>query len=541
MWTDSKTTLAWIQSQHRRYRQFVAFRVGEILSKTESYEWKYVPTQHNPADDATKWGKGPSTDVTSRWFLGPEFLYQPEAEWPEQRSTESLNTEEELRACLTHQQRQVEDVYQINKFSKWNHLLRTAAYVHRYIDNHHHHHHHLTKLIIDWYHCRYLHANHATVQNEVRQRFHVSNLRTLIRRVSKDCYSCKITKAIPVTPRMAPLPDSRLAAMIRPFSYVGLDYFGPTQVRVGRSCVKRWIALFTCLTVRAVHLEVVYSLSTESCKMAIRRFIARRGSPVEIRSDNGTNFQGASRELREEIIAIEHELAETFTNSATKWIFNPPSAPHFGGAWERLVRSVKVALNSLCGDRNPDDETLWTIVLEAESIVNSRPLTAISLHSANQEALTPNHFILLSSSGVVQPPRTLSEPLKVTRTNWNLARQLVDHFWRRWIHEYLPTIANRTKWFSDAKNLAENDLVLIVDEGRRNGWIGGQVLTVIPGRDGRIRQAMIRTSKGVFKRPVTKLAVLQIEGDSNEESVVGPEVRYGAGMLRPLAALVKLW
>ncbi|XP_062538182.1 uncharacterized protein LOC134206480 [Armigeres subalbatus] len=135
MWTDSKTTLAWIQSQHRRYRQFVAFRVGEILSKTESYEWKYVPTQHNPADDATKWGKGPSTDVTSRWFLGPEFLYQPEAEWPEQRSTESLNTEEELRACLTHQQRQVEDVYQINKFSKWNHLLRTAAYVHRYIDN----------------------------------------------------------------------------------------------------------------------------------------------------------------------------------------------------------------------------------------------------------------------------------------------------------------------------------------------------------------------------------------------------------------------
>ncbi|XP_029734329.2 uncharacterized protein LOC115269635 [Aedes albopictus] len=74
MWTDSKTTLAWVQSQHRRYRQFVAFRVGEILNKTEATEWRYVPTQHNPADDATKWGKGPSVDVTSRWFRGPDYI-----------------------------------------------------------------------------------------------------------------------------------------------------------------------------------------------------------------------------------------------------------------------------------------------------------------------------------------------------------------------------------------------------------------------------------------------------------------------------------
>ncbi|XP_062703041.1 uncharacterized protein LOC134285727 [Aedes albopictus] len=620
MWTDSKTTLAWIQSQHRRYRQFVAFRVGEILDKTEATEWRYVPTQHNPADDATKWGKGPSPDVTSRWFRGPDFLYSPESEWPEQKSTQSLETDEELRPCMVHREKPIEDVYQIGNFSKWERLLRAAAYVRRYIANCYHkskrqelvtgflnqeelqnaenslwrsvqasaypnevavlternqkkriektspvhklcpfldehgvmrvdsrigavpyvmydfkfpiilpRHHHLTKLIIDWYHRRYLHANHATVLNEVRQRFHVSSLRTVIRQVIKECQTCKIAKAAPVPPRMAPLPEARLAAMVRPFSYVGLDYFGPVQVRIGRSCVKRWVALFTCLTVRAVHLEVVHSLSTESCKMAVRRFVARRGSPLEIRSDNGTNFQGASRELRDQITAIDQQLAETFTNSNTKWIFNPPSAPHFGGSWERLVRSVKVALGSLCSERNPDEETLWTVITEAESIVNSRPLTSIPLESMDQEALTPNHFILLSSSGVTQPPTKLAEPTKVTRTNWNMARQLLDQFWRRWINEYLPTIAVRSKWFEEVEKLRVNDLVLIVDEGQRNGWLRGRVLAVNPGSDGRIRQATVQTPGGILRRPVSKLAVLQVQGDRNADATEDSQVRYGSG------------
>ncbi|XP_038106444.1 uncharacterized protein LOC119766117 [Culex quinquefasciatus] len=251
--------------------------------------------------------------------------------------------------------------------------------------------------------------------------------------------------------------------------------------------------------------------------MAVRRFVGRRGSPVEIHSDNGTNFQGASRELKEEIATIGQGLAATFTNSNTKWIFIPPSAPHFGGSWERLVRSVKVALRSLCSDRNPNDETLLTVVAEAESIVNSRPLTS------------PNHFLLLSSSGVAQPPRVLSEPTKTTRSNWNLARQLVDNFWRRWISEYLPTIANRTKWHSEAKAIKVDDQVLVVNDGERNGWTRGRVLSVIPGRDGRVRQVTVQTTTGVLRRPVSKLAVLDIKGDGTATPHNEPEVRYGSG------------
>ncbi|XP_055623120.1 uncharacterized protein LOC129766571 [Toxorhynchites rutilus septentrionalis] len=111
--------------------------------------------------------------------------------------------------------------------------------------------HRLTSLLIDWYHRKYLHGNHETIVNEIRQRFHISRLRRVVQQISKNCQTCKIAKAKPVVPRMAPLPEARLTPWIRPFTFVGLDYFGPLNVRLGRSCVKRWVALFTCLTVRA--------------------------------------------------------------------------------------------------------------------------------------------------------------------------------------------------------------------------------------------------------------------------------------------------
>lgn len=391
--------------------------------------------------------------------------------------------------------------------------------------------HYVTVLVVDWYHRQHNHANHETVCNEIRQRFHISKLRAMIRVVAKRCQTCKINKAMPQIPRQAPLPEARLAAMVRPFSYVGLDYFGPIQVKVGRSSAKRWVALFTCLTVRAIHLEVVHTLSTQSCKMAIRRFLGRRGAPLEIYSDNGTNFQGASKELREQISAIGENLEATFTNYKTKWIFNPPSAPHFGGSWERLVRSVKVAMASIGSTRTPDDETLLTIVAEAESLINSRPLTYIPLDHAAQEALTPNHFILLSSSGVRQPPRIIGDSEKVARTNYSLARQMLDQFWRRWVREYLPTLTKRTRWFREAEPAKVGDLVIIVEDGIRNSWTRGRIVSVVSGADGRIRQAYVQTTDGkVHRRPISKLAVLQVEPGGNADGELKPEVvRYGPG------------
>ncbi|XP_055623726.1 uncharacterized protein LOC129767128 [Toxorhynchites rutilus septentrionalis] len=264
--------------------------------------------------------------------------------------------------------------------------------------------HRATELLVADYHARFLHSNHETVVNELRQRFYIPQLRVVVRKIAKQCQYCRVHKAVPHPPIMAPLPEIRLTAFVRPFTHTGVDYFGPVFVKQGRSLVKRWIALFTCLSIRAVHLEVVHGLSTQSCVMAIRRFVARRGSPSTFCSDNGTNFIGASNILQEQLKITNEHCAATFTNTNTRWLLNPPLTPHMGGSWERMVRSVKVAMTAISEHpHHPSDEVLETVALEAESVVNSRPLTYIALDHAEQEALTPNHFMFYGTQGVNQP------------------------------------------------------------------------------------------------------------------------------------------
>ncbi|XP_053686640.1 uncharacterized protein LOC128736183 [Sabethes cyaneus] len=372
---------------------------------------------------------------------------------------------------------------------------------------------HLTTfLLADWYHRRFRHANRETIVNEMRQKFEIARLRALIFKVAKNCVWCRLVNAKPQTPAMAPLPEFRVTPYVKPFTYVGLDYFGPVLVRAGRNQVKRWVALFTCLTIRAVHLEIVHSLTTESCIMAVRRFVARRGAPAEFHTDNATCFQGASRELQNEIKLLNNSLALTFTSARTRWKFIPPATPHMGGAWERLVRSVKVAIGSILdAPRKPDDETLETIIIEAEAMINCRPLTYIPLESADQEALTPNHFLLGSSSGAKIGPTAPVSGIACLRNNWKLAQFITEEFWGRWIKEYLPFITRRSKWFENPQDIKVGDLVLVVGGAVRNQWIRGRVTEVFKGRDGRVRQALVQTSCGsIIRRPAVQIAVLDV-------------------------------
>ncbi|XP_055590459.1 uncharacterized protein LOC129742573 [Uranotaenia lowii] len=233
-------------------------------------------------------------------------------------------------------------------------------------------------------HDKFLHTNFEIEVNELRQSFHISKIGATVKKLIRQCQHCKVYRCKAQVPRMGPLPVARLASFERPFSYVGLDLFGPILVKRGRSSVKRWVALFTCLTIRAIHVEVVHSLTTESCIMSIRRFIVRRGASLEIHSDNGTNFRDEA----------------TFYNNKSE------RTQHMGGSWERMVRSVKTAMEkSLCAGRKLDDEGLNTFVVEAAGVVNSRPLMYLPLDSEEAESLTPNHFLLDSSNGVKQPSK----------------------------------------------------------------------------------------------------------------------------------------
>lgn len=160
--------------------------------------------------------------------------------------------------------------------------------------------------------------------------------------------------------------------------------------------------------------------------------------------------------------------------------------------------------------RKPDDETLETVIIEAEGIVNSRPLTYIPMDSADQESLTPNHFLLGSSNGVKQLPVLPTEYRMTLRSSWKLAQHLADGFWRRWLKEYLPVISRRSKWFENVRDISVGDLVLVVNGDVRNQWTRGRVEKVIPGADGKTRQAWVRTAGVLHRRPAVKLALLDV-------------------------------
>ena len=200
----------------------------------------------------------------------------------------------------------------------------------------------------------------------------------MTRSILNRCYECRKVHGELGKQKMADLPPNRVTPGMPPFSFVGVDYFGPFTVKQGRCSVKRYGVLFTCLVLRAIHIEVSHTLDTSSFINALGRFIARRGAVIEIRSDNATNFVEAEKELKLLINEWNQTAIHNFLlQKQIKWIFNTPTASHHGGVWERCIRSVRKILNSVVRQQTLDDESL-TLMCEVENIINSRPLTAVS-------------------------------------------------------------------------------------------------------------------------------------------------------------------
>ena len=309
---------------------------------------------------------------------------------------------------------------------------------------------------------------------------------------------------------MADLPDCRLAIASPCFYYTGVDYFGPLSVKVGRAHHKRWGCLFTCMTTRAVHMEVVESLDTSSFINTLQRFINRRGHPKTILSDCGSNFKGADRELKKCLVELKQDVISDFAaRKDIEWRFNPPDAPHMGGAWERLVRTVKQSLKVILKERCVTDFELMTIFTEVEGIVNSRPLTAVSDDVADLEALTPNHF-LIGRSNLSLSPNILYKTDVTSSKRWKHVQYMISNFWRRWRREYLSTLTERRKWVKNNKNLAVGNLVQVVDRNLPRGrWKLGRIMETFPGRDDIVRVVDVKTCDCVIRRPITNLCCLE--------------------------------
>ncbi|XP_036340426.1 uncharacterized protein LOC118749754 [Rhagoletis pomonella] len=369
-------------------------------------------------------------------------------------------------------------------------------------------------LIVQHYHEQNHHQNTAVTINAVRQRFWIPHIKTLLKKIQRNCLQCKINKASPVAPMVGQLPPDRLTPYVRPFSYTGVDLFGPFNVTVGRRREKRWGVIFTCLTVRAAHIELAEHLSTDAFILCLWNFINRRGTPVRIRSDNGTNFIGAQKDLKnaEQLFDTDRIQAE---------------------AANKIVKSL---LSHTLREVAPRVDTLQSVLIEAENIINSRPLTDLPLSHEDDEPLTPNHF-LIGCVNSTQTPNPVDEKICL-RKQWRIAQNLKDRLWKRWTTEYLPQLICRSKWREKAFPLQLNDLVLICEPSLpRSHWQKGRVTKVFPTNDGQVRVADVKTSSGLLRRPATRLARLIVEEITTCERCDGNRQLHGE--IQELKEIVK--
>ena len=380
--------------------------------------------------------------------------------------------------------------------------------------------HPVVPLMLENLHKCHHHQGLDFMRSQVQQRFAVLRLRQMLRKVETECLVCRKRKAQTLTPMMADLPKERLAFQSPPFTMTGVDYFGPFFVKVRRSSEKRWAFLLTCLTTRAVHLEIVSSLDTSACVMGIERFIARRGTPSVIWSDNGTIFVGAEKELRTCIQCWNQQAPSIMVHKKLTWKFNPSGSPHQGGSWERLVRSCKRVFYAILGNRKLTEDVLLTTFCLVEQTLNARPLTPVSSDPNEFDALCPNYFLLGRPSSSLPSINPAVNDFD-HRKRFARAQAYANAIWSRWIKEYVPVLNQRGKWHSDSdRHLKAGDLVWIIDPTAPRGFYPtARVESLNYGSDGIARSANLRTKHSLYTRPLVKIVPLFEPSSSGAEDV----------------------
>ena len=336
----------------------------------------------------------------------------------------------------------------------------------------------VTELLIKDCHEKAHHQGRGFTLNEIRSNgYWVIGCSGAVSSFIKNCITYQRLRAKVQEQKMAELPKERVEPS-PPFTYCGVDLFGPWYVKEGRKELKRYGLLFTCMASRAIYLEVCNTMETDSFLNALRRFICRRGPIRQLRADQGSNFIGAKRELREALNEMDQDkIKSDLLKRNCDWIefnFNAPKASHMGGVWERQIRTVRSVLTALLEKNGSqlNDEALRTFMCEAEAVVNSRPLTSDNTTSSlSPEALTPNHLLTMKTKIILPPPGVFQDADKYSRKQWRRVQHLTNEFWTRWRKEFLHALQERQKWVRPRRNMQIGDIVLVKDDNTpRNQW-----------------------------------------------------------------------
>jgi hypothetical protein len=385
--------------------------------------------------------------------------------------------------------------------------------------------HKLSELIIRHHHYQNLHCGPRTLLAIIRTRYWLVSGLVVIKKILKKCILCFRFKPKLGNQLMADLPGDRLLP-IRPFSKVGCDFAGPIFIKSGTlrgsRQVKAYICLFVCLAVKAIHLELMSNLTMESFLEALRRFTSRRGLPTKIICDNAGTFKGTCSELNlvyDFLCKNEDSISQKLADQRIEWSFITPRAPHTGGIYESQIKQVKLLLKKCLMSHVLNYESMYTVLVQIEAILNSRPLFPMSDHPHDLEPLTPAHFL------IHQPILTLPDPSvsKMPSTQLSHYKKLISLFtlfWERWSRGYLLELQRREKWNTAQPNIKIGQLVLLKDDGAPPlFWKLGRVTETLTSADGFVRSVCVKTNQGTLKRHIRGLAPLPIQEEQpNQQS-----------------------
>ena len=360
--------------------------------------------------------------------------------------------------------------------------------------------HHVTKLLVYEAHAKVGHNGLRETLTELRSMFWIVRGRQIVRSLISKCVICKRLEGLAYnSPSNAPLPNFRVNADFA-FSNIGVDFAGPIYVRnifgSDKTMYKSYIALYTCATTRAIHLELCPDLSAPAFVRSLKRFQGRRGIPSLTVSDNGKTF----KDKKVQRYALENSII---------WKFNVPRASFWGGFFEIMVKLVKRCLKKIVANAHLTFEELDTILIEIEGIINSRPLTYVDADSLD-EPLTPSSLVSgrrLLTKTPFDPNLSLDSSKTSLSTRESYLKLLLKHFWTRFLREYLPGLREFHRNASTQNNrlIGLGDIVIIQsDRVPRQKWRMGRVITLYPGKDGIVRAADVKTLDAAGRDIVSK-------------------------------------
>lgn len=348
-----------------------------------------------------------------------------------------------------------------------------------------------TKMIIEYTHLSNLHAGNSLTIQKLITKYYIKSIKRCVYHVVNSCSKCLRWKARIIQPEMSQLPKERVESGAI-FEKVGVDLAGPMQIKANNlrnsKIIKIWVAVFVCLVTKATHLEIVSSLTTEDFLAALSRMTSRRGQIKEIWSDNGTNFQGASRIFKESWDTIVENCIDKLSIQEVKWKFIPRHSPTFGGLWEACVKSMKYFVKRMEPTTNFTYEEFYTLLCRIESLLNSRPLYSNPVEPSESLSLTPFHFIT-NRSFDISPIDAVDKNIPLTK-KWLTIIQIQRDFWKKFNSEYLYSLQKKQKWFKSNPNLKIDDVVLIKEPNSIPGhWKMGKISKLYSDPQGVVRKA----------------------------------------------------